>query len=154
MPIYMNWGATSPPEITGDVSVADYRNWIELEAVTPSTRGNVPQVGAGASRQASAPHVSELVIMKQHDSSSNHLYKKSQSGHGTSVQIHFLKRVGGKLQVYMTLNLYDVYVSGYAMSANAGKPLESISLNAGSVGWGAASAVTPHASVHQWDLHP
>jgi len=148
MPIYMNWGDTTPPAIRGDVDEAGHIGWIELESVQYGTTRNKVTSTTG-NPSPPKPSVSEIVVTKVQDIASPGLFRESLQGTGKKVRIDFVKDVAGKPQVYLSLVLENVMVSSFKISGQKDKPLESLSLDSDSVQYGPAKAVQPH--VDRWD---
>ncbi|MGG5820949.1 Hcp family type VI secretion system effector [Falsiroseomonas sp. HW251] len=129
MPIYMKFGDT----IKGNVSEAGHKEWIELGSCQfGAGRAIAMNVGAALKdREASAPNLSEIVVTKEWDSgSSSSLFQEAlQSDMDTKVQIDFVRTVKAKLDIYLTIKLDNVAISGYSLSSGGDKPSESISLS-------------------------
>jgi type VI protein secretion system component Hcp len=146
VPIYMNWGDTTPPKIKGDVRTAGHAGWIEL---TSAQVGLARSAGGSADRSGSA--VKEMVVTKATDATSSSLIRESLQGTGTRVRINFVDASNGSTYVYQQVILTDVLVSGYSLTAGApgknGQPQESISLNFTGSEWGPGQGVTPHPGV-------
>jgi type VI protein secretion system component Hcp len=125
MPIYMKFEGIEGP-VTGQ-----YKGWIELKSCQLGTNRSVTSAaGRGANREAESPRVSEIVITKEQDSTSNNLFRASLWGEGKKVTIAF---VHGNDAPYLTLELEDTLVSNFSVSGSGGddrrKPTESLSLN-------------------------
>jgi type VI secretion system Hcp family effector len=148
MPIYMNWGASTPPKIQGDVTAAGHVGWIELSSAQVGLPRHPNSSVGGVERDA--PPQSEIVVTKEQDNSSTSLYKASLWGEGTPVQIDFVKPSANGPDVYLTIKLNNVLLSNFSVSGHGGSghgtPMESIVLNSTKATWGAVPAVTPHTT--------
>jgi type VI secretion system secreted protein Hcp len=126
MPIYMNIDG-----IKGDVTEAKHKDWIELSSVQWGTnRAIAMPTGAGKSRDAQLPHVSEVVGTKNMDRSSVEIFRWTLGGtQGKTVKIDFVT-VGGKdSHVYLTYTLTECLISSFSQSSGGDRPMESLSLN-------------------------
>ena len=129
MAIYMKYGA-----IAGDVTESGHATWIELGSLQWGVgRGVGSSTGSSEDRESTAPSVSEVTITKDFDKASLKLlgeaYQGTGDGDATTVQIDFVRTNKGKLDVYSTITLSNVIVSGYSLSSGGDRPTESISLN-------------------------
>ncbi len=122
MPIFLRYG-----DIKGDVKEPAHRGWIELTSFQWGVGRSVTSVGS-ATRESSAPSVSEIVVTKLHDSASTRLFNESVAGQGTKAIIDFVKGDG---TVYLRLVLDNTMVSGYSISGGGGatRPSETVTLN-------------------------
>jgi type VI protein secretion system component Hcp len=139
MPVYMNWGASVPPIIRGDVTTTGHVGWIALTSVQigPHRPPAAPKGGRSESRLTP----DEVLITKGFDSSTPGLYAEAaRGGSGTPVLIDFVRIEKGKLSVENALKLKGVIISG--ASASAGQ--EAFRLNYTEIEWGKAQGVTPH----------
>jgi type VI secretion system secreted protein Hcp len=133
VPIYMKYG----DKIKGEAK-APYAGWIELQSVQTGIGRTGSQVGRGqgATREARAPQITELVATKYHDGSSPLLFQETLYGKGVDVMIDFTRT--DPPERYLRITLKGCLISGFQMSgAGAGneKPLESMSLNCESITW-------------------
>ena len=71
MAIYMKFG-----DVNGDVTTEGYKNWIELNSFQFGVSRAVSSGAGGATRESSAPSISEIVVTKLFDSSSAKLYQE------------------------------------------------------------------------------
>ena len=127
MPIYMEYNGGSP---TGDVTESQHTAWIECSSFQFGVgRGISSPTGGSAERESSAPSVSEVVITKQQDVASVGLLTAAYQGDGVPVKIDFCRTNAGKMDVYMSVNLTNVMISGFSSSSGGDRPSESISLN-------------------------
>lgn len=127
MPIYMNYEG-----ISGSVTAKGFEKNIELESCQIGQhRTTNSSTGNGANREASTPQISEIVITKSLDQSSNSLFRETLSGKGKKVKIVFVNT--GNVP-YLTIELENVLISSYSVSGHGGgasndRPTESLSLN-------------------------
>jgi type VI secretion system secreted protein Hcp len=161
MPIYMNFGGSTPPEIRGNVTESNHVGWIELESAQFGVARN--KTAPTGRREDDRPATSEIVVTKVHDVSSTGLFRESLQGKGKKVVIDFVKTDKGKPEVYLTITLTDVLVSSYNVGGHGGSgpknlPMESLTLNYAKVEYGPAKGVqphtdpTPHQDMQAWDL--
>lgn len=125
MPIYMKFGS-----IDGDVTTEGYKNWIELNSFQFGVGRSVTSGAGGASRESSAPNISEIVVTKQFDKASAKLYQDSVAGtFDTKVEIKMNTTTKNKTETFLTYELSDCGVSSYSQSSGGDAPMESLSLN-------------------------
>jgi type VI secretion system secreted protein Hcp len=125
MPIYMKY-----KDIEGDVTADGHAKWIELNSFQWGVgRGISSPTGASADRESSAPSVSEIVVTKAEDSSSNKLLGEAYQGEGADCEIDFCKTDKGKLEIYLKFTLSNTMISGFSTSSGGDRPSESLSLN-------------------------
>ena len=127
MPIYLKYG-----DIKGEVTEPAHRGWIELMSMQWGV-GRAIQSPQGATREGSAPSVSEIVVTKRQDSASTRLFNESMVGKGAKVVVEFVKDG----TVYLRLVLSNTLISGYSISggAKSDRPMESLTLNFTKVEW-------------------
>ena len=127
MPIYMNYKDLG---VKGDVTEGNHKDWIELSSFQWGVgRGISSPTGASADRESSAPSVSEVVVTKTQDISSVGLLTEAFQGDGVNAQIDFLRTNKDQMDVYMTIELVNVMISGFSTSSGGDRPSESITLN-------------------------
>jgi type VI secretion system secreted protein Hcp len=123
--IYMKFG-----EVKGDVTTADYKDWIELNSFQFGVSRAVSSGAGGATRESSAPSISEIVVSKYLDSSSPKLYQDSLAGtFDTKVTIKMTSTTKNKVETFLAYELTDCGVSSYSQSSGGDAPTESLSLN-------------------------
>ena len=84
----------------------------------------------GATRESSAPSISEIVVTKYFDNSSAKLYQDFVAGSfDTKVQIKMTTTTKTKVETFLTYELSDCGVSSYSQSSGGDAPTESLSLN-------------------------
>ena len=126
MPIYMHIEG-----IKGEVTESKHKDWVEIGSVQFGVgRAISSAVGAGKTREASLPSVSEITVTKMMDGASVEMFKWAVGGsEGKKVKIDFVSTGGKESQTYLLLELEKVMLSGYSMSSGGDKPSESCSLN-------------------------
>jgi type VI secretion system secreted protein Hcp len=127
MAIYMNYNSMSPK---GDVTEGGHKNWIELNSLQWGVgRGISSPTGASADRESSAPSISEVTVTKTQDVSTIGLLTAAYQGDGVPVQIDFTRTNKDTQDVFLTVILTNVMISGFSMSSGGDRPSESLSLN-------------------------
>ncbi|MDT7949889.1 MAG: type VI secretion system tube protein Hcp [Acetobacteraceae bacterium] len=127
MPIYMNYNEGA---LKGDVTETGHKEWIEVNSFQWGVgRGISSPTGGSADRESSAPSISEIVVTKPQDISSVGLLTEAYQGDGVKVQLDFCRTNKDQMQVYLTIELENVMISGYSVSSGGDRPQESISLN-------------------------
>lgn len=127
MPIYLNYKEGA---VKGDVTESNHKNWIELSSFQWGVgRGISSPTGASADRESSAPSVSEIVVTKAQDVSSVGLLTEALQGDGAKAQIDFCRTNKDQMEVYLTIELENVMISGFSTSSGGDRPTESVSLN-------------------------
>jgi type VI secretion system secreted protein Hcp len=125
MAIYMNYDS-----IQGDVTETKHSTWIELHSCQFGVgRGISSSVGSSAERESTAPSISEIVVTKENDIASGKLMQQALSGNGVTVQIDFTRTYKESQEIYLTIILTDVIISGYSHSSSGDRPIETLSLN-------------------------
>lgn len=125
MPIYMKFGS-----IDGDVTTQGYKNWIELNSFQYGVARGVSSGAGGATRESSAPSISEIVVTKHFDKASAKLYQDSVAGtFDTKVEIKMNTTTKNATETFLTFELTDCGVSSYSLSSGGDAPMESLSLN-------------------------
>jgi len=109
------------------VKEAAHKSWIELTSVQWGVgRGMNAPTGTSASREASVPNVSEIVVGKMMDEASPLLFQESLTGGGVTAVIDFVRGDGS---VYLRLTMSETLIAAYSASTGGDKPTESLSLN-------------------------
>ena len=125
MAIYMKFGS-----IKGQVTTEGFKDWIELNSFQFGVSRGVSSGAGGATRESSAPSISEIVVSKYLDSSSAKLYQDSVAGaFDTKVKIKMTTTTKNKVETFLTYELSDCGVSSYSQSSGGDTPMESLSLN-------------------------
>jgi len=120
--------------IAGDVTESGHTGWIELNSFQWGVgRGVSTATGSGEDREASSPSVSEITVTKDLDKASIKLlteaYQGDGGGDGATVQIDFVRTAAGAQQIFLTVTITDVMISGFSWSSGGDRPSESLSLN-------------------------
>ncbi len=127
MPIYVKYKDLG---VKGDVTESNHKNWIEVSSFQWGVgRGISSPTGASADRESSAPSVSEITLTKSQDISTVGLLTEALQGDGVKVTIDFCRTNKDQMDVYLTIELENVMISGYSVSSGGDRPSESISLN-------------------------
>ena len=125
MPIYMEWKG-----VKGAVTTDKFKDWIEVNSFQFGVSRGVSSGAGGATRESSAPSISEIVITKHFDVASPKLYQDSVAGaFDTKVVIKMLATTKNALETFLTYELADCGVSSYSLSSGGDNPVESLSLN-------------------------
>ena len=116
--------------IDGDATHDKHKKWITIESLEWGVgRSVATQVGSGKNREASQPSVSEVSLNKQMDTASALLFQESCVGNkGKSATVHLVS-TGSPGETYLEYTLSDALVTGYSVSTDGERPLESITLN-------------------------
>jgi type VI secretion system secreted protein Hcp len=118
--------------IKGNVTADGYKDHIQLMSVQFGVgRGISMEPGNLANREATRPSVSELTITKQADNSVTDFFREAVVGSaGKTAKFKFVQTGTDKVVEYLNIDLSDVLVSGYSISAGGDSdPMESISLS-------------------------
>ena len=127
MPIYVKYNDL---KVKGDVTEGKHKNWIEVNSFQWGVgRGISSPTGASADRESSAPSVSEITLTKSQDISTVGLLTEALQGDGVKATIDFCRTNKDQMDVYLTMELENVMISGYSVSSGGDRPSESISLN-------------------------
>ena len=121
MPIYLKYNG-----IKGDITAEGYEGWVELD----SFRWNLQRLissptGASADRESTAPRINSIVVTKPTDVASPDLLNEALQGEGQTVTIDFCKTDKGKLGVYLSYQLENCMISGYAVASGGERSLAS-----------------------------
>lgn len=126
MAIYMKFG----DDVNGDVTTEGFKQWIELNSFQFGVSRGVSSGAGGATRESSAPNISEIVVSKYLDSASAKLYQDLLAGaFDTKVTIKMTTTTKNKVETFLTYELTDCGVSSYSQSSGGDAPTESLSLN-------------------------
>ena len=126
MAIYMKYGS-----IDGPVTTDGFAKWIELGSFQWGVGRGIGTAARGeTNREGSEPSISEIVVTKTMDISSNKLFADAVGGTMDSkVTIKFTTTAKDKVETFLTYELTDTGLSGYSLSSGGDKPSESLSLN-------------------------
>jgi type VI secretion system secreted protein Hcp len=123
--IYMKFG-----DVPGDVTTQGFKDWIEMNSFQFGVSRGVSSGAGGATRESSAPSISEIVVTKYFDKASAKLYQDSVAGSfDTKVQIKMTTTTKSTIETFLTYDLSDCGVSSYSQSSGGDAPTESLSLN-------------------------
>jgi len=114
----------------GGVTAEGFKGWIELDEFSFGVgRGVSTSTGAAVNREASVPSVSEVVVKKKLCPASAYLLEEALHGEGTKAEIKLCHSDKNKVQPYLELEFDNSLVSGYSISHEGGRPVESVSIN-------------------------
>ena len=132
MAIFMKYG-----DIKGDVTTDGFQDWTELQSFQWGIGRGVGSAVSGAmTRESSAPSVSEISVSKTMDAASPGLWTDSVAGmFNTAVTITFTTTSKGATEKFLSYELTDCGLSGYAVSSGGDMPQESLSLNFAKISW-------------------
>lgn len=123
--IYMQYGS-----VLGDVTEATHSNWIELTSMSWGVARPVSNPGSSAAgRVISAARVSELTVSKEEDVASIPLIQESLNGTPKPVKIDFVRTNQDQMEVYYSVRLTDVVITGFTQGSGGDRPIESLTLN-------------------------
>jgi type VI secretion system secreted protein Hcp len=107
------------------------KGWIEIQSIQFGASRNITtRAGASSTREASAPHISEIVITKVMDSTSTGLFQEAVIGKAGKAEIDLCTTHAEKLENYLQVTLTNVLISSYNVSHGGdGRPSESVTLN-------------------------
>jgi type VI secretion system secreted protein Hcp len=106
------------------------KGWIEVGTVQFSVGRHITTpVGSSSKREASAPHVSEVVLTKMMDSTSPLLFQEALIGKAVKAKIDLVETGADQLNTYLELTLTNAMISGYSVSSGGDRPSESLSIN-------------------------
>ena len=126
MAIYMNWDGAP-----GAVTTAGFEKWIELNSFQWGVGRAIGTAARGsATREASEPSLSEVVITKVLDKASTKLFTEAVAGDlSKTVKFKFTTTTANKVDTYLAFELSNCGVSGFSISGAGDKPTESLSIN-------------------------
>jgi len=123
--IYMKFGT-----VDGNVTTEGFNKWIELKSASWGINRAVSSAAGNANREGTAPSLSDVVVSKEHDSSSGKLMNDALAGaFDSDVVIKWTTTTKNKTETYLTYELTECGVSSYAASSGGDNPNESLSLN-------------------------
>jgi type VI secretion system secreted protein Hcp len=126
MAIYMQWKA-----IDGAVTTKGFEKWIEVDSFQFGVGRAIGTAARGAAtREASEPSISEVVISKRLDKASTKLFQDATGGDlSATVTFKFTTTTKDKVETYLAYELTNCGLSGYSLSSGGDAPQESLSLN-------------------------
>lgn len=122
-------------DIKGSSTDAKFKDEVEAQSFQWGA-GLAVSSAQGGDRTNGTASVSEIVITKQTDKSSEKLFKSLLKGEdvGQAV-ISFVASSKGESVAYATLTIEEVIISGFSMSSGGDHPTESVSLNFTKFDW-------------------
>ena len=117
--------------IDGATTTKGFEKWIELSSFQWGVGRAIGSAARGAAtREASEPSISEIVVTKHFDKASAKLYQDSVAGtFDTKVEIKMNTTTKSKTETFLAFELVDCGVSSYSLSSGGDNPMESLSLN-------------------------
>lgn len=115
--------------IDGDVTAAGHEDSIECQSVQWGVQRPIhTPTGTSQERESGPPSVSDITVTKTVDRASPKLFADACAGRVRSVKIDFV-RISEAMETYLRYELSNALISGYSVSANGGRPTESVSFN-------------------------
>lgn len=126
MAIYMQWDG-----IDGAATTKGFEKWIELNSFQMGVGRAIGTAARGAAtREASEPSISEVVVTKRLDKASTKMFQDATGGDlSATVKFKFTTTTKDKVETYLAFELSNCGLSGYSMSSGGDAPQESLSLN-------------------------
>jgi type VI secretion system secreted protein Hcp len=126
MAIYMKFA-----DIKGPVTTKGFEDWIELNSFQWGVgRGVGSAARSSTGRESSEPSISEIVVTKPMDISSNKLFQDATGGDlAAEVTLKFTSTTKDGVVTFLKYVLTDTGLSGYSLSSGGENPSESLSLN-------------------------
>jgi type VI secretion system secreted protein Hcp len=129
MAAYLKFDAVKKGESKAKGHEGD-KGWIEVGSVQFGVgRGISTKVGTSSKREASAPHVSEVVLTKFMDSTSPLLFQEALIGKACTAKIDLVETGSDQLNTYLEMTLTNAMISGYSVSSGGDRPSESFTIN-------------------------
>jgi type VI secretion system secreted protein Hcp len=124
--IYMKWDG-----IDGAVTTQGFEKWIELSSFQWGVGRAIGTAARGAAtREATEPNISEVVVTKRLDKSSTKLFQDAVAGDlSSTVKFKFTTTTKDKVDTFLAYELTNCGLSGYSLSSGGDAPQESLSLN-------------------------
>jgi type VI secretion system secreted protein Hcp len=128
----MNWDG-----VPGDVTTQGFEKWIELSSFQWGVGRGIGTAARGAAtREASEPNISEIVVTKRLDKASTKLFQDAVAGDlSATVKFSFTTTSKGATTQFLNYELTNTGLSGYSVSSGGELPTESLSLNFTKVVW-------------------
>ena len=115
--------------LEGSVTAEGHEGWTECHSLQLNvSRVITTSTGSSQERESSAPSVSEVTVTKVMDKSTPALFTEACVGRSKLVKID-LVQTGEQLVTYMSYELENSLISGYAVSTDGDRPTESVSFN-------------------------
>jgi len=117
--------------IDGAVTTQGFEKWIELNSFQWGVGRAIGTAARGAAtREATEPNISEVVVTKRLDKSSTKLFQDAVAGDlSSTVKLKFTTTTKDKVDTFLAYELTNCGVSGYSISSGGDAPQESLSLN-------------------------
>ena len=117
--------------IDGAVTTTGFEKWIELSSFQWGVGRAIGTAARGAAtREASEPSISEIVVTKRLDKSSTKLFMDAVAGDlSATVKFKFTTTTKDKIDTFLAYELTNCGLSGYSISSGGDAPSESLSLN-------------------------
>ena len=124
--IYMKYG-----DVDGAVTTTGFEKWIELSSFQWGVGRAIGTAARGAAtREASEPSISEIVVTKRLDKASTKLFMDAVAGDlSATVKFKFTTTTKDKIDTFLAYELTNCGLSGYSISSGGDAPTESLSLN-------------------------
>ncbi len=108
-----------------------FEKWIEVNSFQFGVGRAIGTAARGAAtREASEPSISEVVISKRLDKASTKLFQDATGGDlSATVKFKFTTTTKDKVETYLAYELTNCGLSGYSLSSGGDAPQESLSLN-------------------------
>lgn len=125
MGIYMDFDG-----IKGEATQQDHKKWIDVLSLSWGTGRGISTVeGSESDREASAPSISDVTIVKQFDEASPKLFTEAVAGNqGKTVKID-LTTTGAPAITFCTYTLSNALISSYSVSTSGDRPIESVDIS-------------------------
>jgi type VI secretion system secreted protein Hcp len=85
--------------------------------------------GSTSGRVLAAPRLTELVVTKDEDVASIPFIQEALVGDPKDVQIDFVRTGQDPMEVYLTIKLEQVMITGLSQLSSGDRPVESLTLN-------------------------
>jgi type VI secretion system secreted protein Hcp len=118
-------------DIDGAVTTKGFEKWIELNSFQWGVGRAIGTAARGAAtREASEPSISEIVVTKRLDKASTKLFMDAVAGDlSATVKFKFTTTTKDKVDTFLAYELTNAGLSGYSISSGGDAPQESLSLN-------------------------
>ena len=119
MAIYMKYG-----DIDGAVTTTGFEKWIELSSFQWGVGRAIGTAARGAAtREASEPSISEIVVTKRLDKASTKLFMDAVAGDlSATVKFKFTTTTKDKIDTFLAYELTNCGLSGYSISSGGDAP--------------------------------
>ena len=117
--------------VDGAVTTKGFEKWIEVNSFQCGVGRAIGTAARGsATREASEPSISEIVVTKRLDKSSTKLFQDAVGGDlSKTVKFKFTTTTKDKVDTFLAYELTNCGLSGYSISSGGDAPTESLSLN-------------------------